>query len=463
MATATNFVRGTVIQRSAVQRCAPPAHFVLCDPQTELTLLKLTLRAEDAAATGWRRARVWLWGVWCDRSADAVALGDVVTVRGAELERDEAAAPGDCGWSAFLPPRGASAGASVEVASAARVARITEDRITVEKRAAPPPAAAAAAAAAAPTSKRARGAPDAYDYTRIARLREMAAGGGGGAGGVAALAPKEVHVHAVVLAYTLPRETRGEDMKSTITLVDESCDGRGDALVVNFFKAHPKPPGIGAVVRFHRLRVTRCFDGVLHAEATRARGQSLTSWVFGDGDDPAADRSSGGFTWTADHTARARALREWALRTLPDADDDAPSPFSPPHRPAASVAAAAGAAASAAAANPDDHTPTELVVRLGGGGAAPAIGPVLVYEGRAPAAGALPNPSAVLRIDKELRAQPAQLILDHLRGAPRADFRLGWLRLSNVRLEPAGAAGGVAVVVHAHSTVVRLMDAFFEG
>ena len=134
------------------------------------------------------------------------------------------------------PPRGASAGASVEVASAARVARITEDRITVEKRAAPPPAAAAAAAAAAPTSKRAR-APDAYDYTRIARLREMAAGGGG-AGGVAALAPKEVHVHAVVLAYTLPRETRGEDMKSTITLVDESCDGRGDALVVNFFKAH---------------------------------------------------------------------------------------------------------------------------------------------------------------------------------------------------------------------------------
>ena len=82
MATATNFVRGTVIQRSAVQRCAPPAHFVLCDPQTELTLLKLTLRAEDAAATGWRRARVWLWGVWCDRSADAVALGDVVTVRG---------------------------------------------------------------------------------------------------------------------------------------------------------------------------------------------------------------------------------------------------------------------------------------------------------------------------------------------------------------------------------------------
>ena len=69
----------------------------------------------------------------------------------------------------------------------------------------------------------------------------------------------------------------------------------------------------------------------------------------------------------------------------------------------------------------------------------------------------------MLRIDKELRAQPAQLILDHLRGAPRADFRLGWLRLSNVRLEPAGAAGGVAVVVHAHSTVVRLMDAFFEG
>ena len=71
MNATTNFVRGTVIQRSAVQRCAPPAHFVLCDPQTELTLLKLTLRAEDAAATGWRRARVWLWGVWCDRSAAA--------------------------------------------------------------------------------------------------------------------------------------------------------------------------------------------------------------------------------------------------------------------------------------------------------------------------------------------------------------------------------------------------------
>ena len=100
-------------------------------------------------------------------------------------------------------------------------------------------------------------------------------------------------------------------------------------------------------------------------------------------------------------------------------------------------------------------------MRLGGGGAAPAIGPVLVYEGRAPAAGALPNPSAVLRIDKELRAQPAQLILDHLRGAPRADFRLGWLR-SRTSASSSPAPPAAAVVVHAHSTVVRLMDAFFE-
>ena len=315
MATATNFVRGTVIQRSAVQRCAPPAHFVLCDPQTELTLLKLTLRAEDAAATGWRRARVWLWGVWCDRSADAVALGDVVTVRGAELERDEAAAPGDCGWAPSCR-RAARAPAPRSRSPPPRASRASP-RTASPLRSAPRPAGRRRRRRRrSDVEARARRA-GAYDYTRIARLREMAAGGGGGAGGVAALAPKEVHVHAVVLAYTLPRETRGEDMKSTITLVDESCDGRGDALVVNFFKAHPKPPGVGAVVRFHRLRVTRCFDGVLHAEATRARGQSLTSWVFGDGDDPAADRSSGGFTWTADHTARARALREWRCAPSP--------------------------------------------------------------------------------------------------------------------------------------------------
>ena len=183
MATATNFVRGTVIQRSAVQRCAPPAHFVLCDPQTELTLLKLTLRAEDAAATGWRRARVWLWGVWCDRSADAVALGDVVTVRGAELERDEAAAPGDCGWSASAAarrapaprsrsPRPRASRASPRTASPLRSARAAAGR---RRRRA--------------DVKRARGAPDAYDYTRIARLRD---GGEAAAArrGVAALAPR---------------------------------------------------------------------------------------------------------------------------------------------------------------------------------------------------------------------------------------------------------------------------------
>ena len=195
MSTSTNFVRGTVIQRSAVQRCAPPAHFVLCDPQTELTLLKLTLRAEDAAATGWRRARVWLWGVWCDRSADAVALGDVVTVRGAELG-DEVAAPGDAA-DAFC--RRAARAPAPRSRSPRRARRAHhQDRISVEKRA----GAAAGRRRRRADVEGARGAPDAYDYL-IARLREMAAGGGGGAGGVAALAPKEVR-HAVVLAQAAP-------------------------------------------------------------------------------------------------------------------------------------------------------------------------------------------------------------------------------------------------------------------
>ena len=72
-------ISGVVIQRSPPTRQHPPPSYVLCDPAAELPLLVLTIQA-PAADAGWKRCKVWLWGLWCDRLAEPVRRGDTVTI-----------------------------------------------------------------------------------------------------------------------------------------------------------------------------------------------------------------------------------------------------------------------------------------------------------------------------------------------------------------------------------------------
>ena len=114
----------------------------------------------------------------------------------------------------------------------------------------------------------------------------------------------------VVVEYRLPQATRGTDMRCSITVVDETCTSAADAHVATFFKAQPVPPGVGSVVRFHRIRPSGVYDGIRQLEATAQRGLCLTSWVY-NRSPPAARRQvhvDGGRRGAGRRARRVRAL-----------------------------------------------------------------------------------------------------------------------------------------------------------
>ena len=126
-------VRGVVTARSVPTRRLPPAEFTLCDPTCELPILVLTVdgSAQDAGNGGSdggdaqqrrpMRAKVWLWGLWCDRLADVITRGDTIAVHGAEIHEDDGAHATGARWTLVLPPRGAAADAAVIASSGATV------------------------------------------------------------------------------------------------------------------------------------------------------------------------------------------------------------------------------------------------------------------------------------------------------------------------------------------------------
>ncbi len=148
-------VRGVVTARSVPTRRLPPAEFTLCDPTCELPLLVLTVdgSARDAGNAGGdggdaqqrrpMRAKVWLWGLWCDRLAD-VKRGDTIAVYGAEIHEDDGAHAAGARWTLVLPPRGAAADAAVIASSGktvieARAAALARYPASIADRRCPPP------------------------------------------------------------------------------------------------------------------------------------------------------------------------------------------------------------------------------------------------------------------------------------------------------------------------------------
>lgn len=142
---------------------------------------------------------------------------------------------------------------------------------------------------------------------------------------------KEFHMFGVVIGYQLPQPTRGPDFKSVLYLVDESSQNGSDHVAINFFKAHPEVPGVGSVIRLHRLEPKARWDGVRQAQGvSRGSGKKLsTHWVVGDsalathpdaGGDGLlladADVRRGNFSWCREDLARMRELGEWSRAAL---------------------------------------------------------------------------------------------------------------------------------------------------
>jgi len=308
-------LEGYVAQRSPAGRRAPPADYVLCDPSAELPVVTLVLERRDAGGGGpaWRRCKLVLWGFWCEKLAPSVALGCKVTVNGAEVEPAPDATDLESPWQLSLPPKGASPSARVVLVGEQRTLTLGATGAFVSTANAAPAAADSTAPAGGQGAKRPRRATGQYAYSSVERLRQASGSDGG----------DDWHCFGVVVEYQLPRATKGTDLRSVLHLVDESCASAGEYLALNCFKAHPHVPGVGAVVRLHRLKPSPPYDGVPQAHAVgaprgpRGGGATLrTQWVFGDGASPSANRSAEHLTWSDADSARVEALARWSRAAL---------------------------------------------------------------------------------------------------------------------------------------------------
>ena len=308
---------GVVTLRAVPQMMRPPSSYALVDPNQKLSLLQIVIKRPPGAfmvAGEWTRLKVWMWGVWHDRASESIQKGDTVRVVGGLLETDPDAQPGEYGFRLVLPPRGAAADTSLHITGPRGPDHTFEATITEKgffsNSASVAPGAAAAPAPAGQGKKRARDKKAReYSYQPIRALPERSSA-----------AQQDLCFFGVVSDYTLPCATLGTDMKSTLHLVDETCAAPGQQLVLNFFKAHPKPPGVGAVLRFHRVSAEGEVDGVRHAKAIHARGQTLTHWVVGDlgegGEGGEGAKSSEAATWLDSDSSRVAQLRAWGRGAL---------------------------------------------------------------------------------------------------------------------------------------------------
>lgn len=277
---------GLVAQRSSIERRTPPPIYALCDPGVAVPVLSVTLKRPKSGGAQahasmpddvqWRRCRLLLWGLWADRLAELVQLDCTVVVTGAEVEGAPDAAVFGSSWQLSLPSLGAKGSASVVIIDRSGVQ--TEVTAAGIRRLSPGPALHApafhpggntAAGDASGGAKRQRRGkePIAYEYSSIQGVCD--------ASGQPA---RDMNFYGVVVEYQLPRRSRGTDMRSVVYVVDESCAGASPPLAVNFFKAHPQVPGVGSVVRFHRVRPSPAYEGKPQAQAI----ETSTQWVFGD-------------------------------------------------------------------------------------------------------------------------------------------------------------------------------------
>ncbi|KAL1526423.1 hypothetical protein AB1Y20_015135 [Prymnesium parvum] len=457
---------GRVMQSSLPIRTLPPASFVLSDPQVEIPLL--TLLAQPAA--GGAPVRINLWGLWCDRLCEVVQTGHVITVHGGSTAHDPSSPIGERD-TLTLPPSGAPPHAAVHVDSEVRHIEVTPKRmhsILVNRPALPTarppmastqdggvPAAAsdtmpgATAADVGGAAAKRRKASASYHYTRLDDLPERTDVPGG---------PKEVHLFGVVLEYMLPRDTRGTDMKSVLQLVDESCSSPQDALVVSFFKCHPMPPGVGSVVRLHRLCMRGTYDGMRQASGMSAGAcASLTSYVFGDfatfSDEERRAcvwQSSANVTWTEHDSRRVAELHAWSSRAFGQ-----PGPFSTLRTVHHSL--------SDLHQRPTDQ-PLDILAQLGplavtaaSSAAKPRAEAVLLCKLSSPR-----MQHAELTLAAGVGVHAAQKLVEYLQLPSAAGYGSGWVRLRLVRLSWRRAAVGQPAVpritLELTSSLLRLPD-----
>lgn len=379
-----------------------------------------------------------------------------MTVVGAEVEQAKSASGFGAPWQLALPPRGAKTTASILVVCRSGATAGSSILVTASgiKHCTPVAPARALTDLKRPRADTASSS-SSLEYISIDAMSDAASADR------SSRAYNSGNVFGVVVEYQLPRSTRTKDLRSVLHLADESCARTGQHLVVSFFKGHPHVPGVGAVVRLHRLSRSTPYAGVPQAMSSAA-----THWVFGDGASSSANRSSTGVTWTAADSARVAQLQEWSRQEL------SAGPFSAFHDRAHSLASAYAHALHVSPrgemngqGSPTDVT-LDLIVQLapfpdsaavaaaaparhGAGSAAPdaVLLPLACFtDGAGAGSGAGGNPVlAPMFVGCGLRADITRLLLRHLSSPPAVTATAG-----PTRLDPAaprastGATGSSA-------------------
>jgi hypothetical protein len=395
-----------------------------------------------------------LWGFWADRLAEATR-GCLLTVVGAEVEPAESSSGFGASWQLALPPRGAKPTASILVVCRSGAAAGSSILVTASGIKHSTPADPARAIADLKRPRAGTGSStSSVEYLSIAEMSDPSSTDRASRGRF-----DFGNVFGVVVEYSLPRTTRSKDLRSVLHLADESCVGTGQHLVASFFKGHPHVPGVGAVIRLHRLGRSSPYAGVPQAMSSLA-----TQWVFGDGAEADANRSSAGATWTAADSARVAQLQAWSRQAL------SAGPFSTFHDRAHTLASAYAHALAVsprpAPASPTDVT-LDLIVQLApfpdsaavaaaspsrhGAGSAAAdarLLPIACFRD-GPRAGSVAGGSPVLApmfVMHALHADITGLLLRHLSSPPAETATAGPTRLEPAAVRaatgaPTGSAG----------------------
>ncbi|CAI5746185.1 unnamed protein product [Peronospora destructor] len=125
-------------------------------------------------------------------------------------------------------------------------------------------------------------------------------------------------IYGVVVNVTLPKKTSGRDMVMTVSVTDESCSTRAEAIQINVFyptiAQMPKIKYVGDIIRFHKVKVQE-YQGNIQGLSLPRVTRHL---VLRESDDGKLEQLTCSETWTFEPSdlERTRQLQRWARKSL---------------------------------------------------------------------------------------------------------------------------------------------------
>ncbi|CAH0513946.1 unnamed protein product [Peronospora belbahrii] len=151
------------------------------------------------------------------------------------------------------------------------------------------------------TLDNAKAIPSAYRYSSLAELVSGYA-----------------DIYGVVVNATLPKKTSGRDFVMTVSVTDESCSTRAEAISINVFyptiAQMPKIKYAGDIIRFHKVKIQE-YQGNIQGLGLPRVTRHL---VLRERDDGKLEQLTCSESWTFEPSdeERTRQLQRWAKQSL---------------------------------------------------------------------------------------------------------------------------------------------------